>query len=117
MLYDPASLDNDEQRKVQPASRRVWKGMKLLQCCLGCRSICQTTREERYQRIFGGRVVGCPSAKSKAHERAKEELAKLEEADIFVTRFRIGSAYAKVSFAVVVYASYSCPQRLRWRSE
>ena len=109
VLYDTASLDNDEQRKVRPAARKVWKGMKLLLGLSLDLSDHQRKALSADIRRQGGEVVEFSSAKSKAHERAKEELANLEEADIFVTRFRTGSAYAKVSFAAVVCALYACP--------
>ena len=45
----------------------------------------------------GGEVVGLSLAKSAINaERTREELEKLEEADVFVTRYRTGPAYAKV---------------------
>ncbi len=101
VLYDTASLDNDEQRKVRPASRNVWKGKKLLLGLSLDLSDHQRKALAADIRRQGGEVVELSSAKSlKTHERAQEELVKLDETDIFVTRFRTGSAYAKVSFGV-----------------
>ncbi|KAM5536688.1 hypothetical protein V8D89_009615 [Ganoderma adspersum] len=95
VLYDTASFDNDEQRKVRPASRNVWKGKKLL---LGL-SLDLSDHQRRALaadiRRQGGEVVELSSSKVKTQDRAREEVAKLDDAEIFVTRFRTGSAYAK----------------------
>ncbi|TBU24360.1 hypothetical protein BD311DRAFT_702198 [Dichomitus squalens] len=96
MLYETASMSNDEQRKVRPASRNVWKGKKLL---LGLSlDLSEHQRKALYADIRrqGGEVVELSSPKSvKAADRAQEEVAKIDEADIFVTRYRTGAAYAK----------------------
>ena len=108
VLYDTASFDNEEQRKVRPASRNVWKGKKLL---LGL-SLDLSDQQRRALaadiRRQGGEVVELASSKAKTQDRAEEEVAKLSEADIFVTRFRTGPAYVKVSFTVIVCALYPC---------
>ncbi|KAI9067528.1 hypothetical protein FKP32DRAFT_1588518 [Trametes sanguinea] len=96
VLYSTASLSNEEQSKTRPAARNVWKGKRIL---LGLSL--DLSRNQRVAlsadiRRQGGEVVelllpmaGDPAA------RAREELEKLDEADIFVTRYRAGPAYAK----------------------
>ena len=100
LLYDTASLPNDEQEKLNPVSRNIWKGKRLL---LGLSlDLSDNHRKALYADIKrqGGQVVELSYSKtlSKA-ERARDELAKLDDADIFVTRYRTGAAYAKVSLS------------------
>ncbi|KAI1782100.1 hypothetical protein LXA43DRAFT_933000, partial [Ganoderma leucocontextum] len=96
VLYDTASLSNDEQRKVRPASRNVWKGKKLL---LGLSLDLSDHQRKALSADIGrqgGEVVELSSSKSsKTHDRARDELARLDGADIFVTRSRTGPAYVK----------------------
>ncbi|KAI0646001.1 hypothetical protein C8Q79DRAFT_967346 [Trametes meyenii] len=95
MLYDTSSLSNDEQSKLKPAARNIWNGKRiLLGLSLGLsaphrRAIGTDIRRQ------GGQVVELTSKLPNEAERAREELEKLEEADIYVTRYRTGPAYAK----------------------
>ena len=105
MLYETASLSNDEQKKLRPASRNVWKGKRLL---LGLTlELSDSQRKALYTdvRRQGGEVIELsPTSKPLSDaERAREELTKLDDADIFVTRFRSGAAYAKVSVFLRLY--------------
>ncbi|KAI0369629.1 hypothetical protein BV20DRAFT_967587 [Pilatotrama ljubarskyi] len=96
MLYDTASLSIDEQRKVEPAARNVWKGKRIL---LGLSlELTDSQRKALGADIKrqGGQVVSLPLPKSASTaESSRIELQKLEEADVFVTRYRSGAAYAK----------------------
>ncbi|KAI0779277.1 hypothetical protein C8Q74DRAFT_1258208 [Fomes fomentarius] len=96
MLYETASLSNEDQKKLRPASRNIWKGKRLL---LGLSlDLSDNHRRALYADIRrqGGDVVELSSSKSLSdEERARDELAKLDDADIFVTRYRTGAAYAK----------------------
>ncbi|OSD06683.1 hypothetical protein PYCCODRAFT_1382487 [Trametes coccinea BRFM310] len=96
VLYSTASLSNEEQGKTRPAARNVWKGKRIL---LGLSL--DLSRNQRVAlsadiRRQGGEVVelSLPMSADPA-ARAREELEKLDEADIFVTRYRTGPAYAK----------------------
>ncbi|RPD54429.1 hypothetical protein L226DRAFT_493972 [Lentinus tigrinus ALCF2SS1-7] len=97
MLYETASLSNEDQKKLRPASRNVWKGKRLL---LGLSlELSDSQRRALHTDIRrqGGEVIELSSrTKSLSDaERAREELSKLDDADIFVTRHRGGAAYAK----------------------
>ncbi|CDO76219.1 hypothetical protein BN946_scf184894.g8 [Trametes cinnabarina] len=96
VLYSTASMSNEEQGKTQPAARNVWKGKRIL---LGLSL--DLSRNQRIAlgadiRRQGGEVIelSLPMSADQA-EHAREELEKLDEADIFVTRYRSGPAYAK----------------------
>ncbi|KAI0355785.1 hypothetical protein OH77DRAFT_1424737 [Trametes cingulata] len=96
MLYDTASLSIDDQRQIEPAARNVWKGKRIL---LGL-SLDLTDSQRKALgadiRRQGGQVVSLSVPKSASiAERSRVELQKLEEADVFVTRYRSGAAYAK----------------------
>ncbi|TFK90623.1 hypothetical protein K466DRAFT_543199 [Polyporus arcularius HHB13444] len=96
LLYETATLSNDDQKKIRPAPRNVWKGKRLL---LGLSLELSDSQKKALHtdiRRQGGELVELSSAKYLSDaERARDELAKLDEADIFVTRFRSGAAYAK----------------------
>lgn len=109
MLYETASLSNEDQKKLRPASRNIWKGKSLL---LGLSlDLSDNHRRALYADIRrqGGDVVELSSSKSLSDaERARDELAKLDDADIFVTRYRTGAAYAKVSNSHTCFVPVSC---------
>ncbi|KAH9915024.1 uncharacterized protein BXZ73DRAFT_106335 [Epithele typhae] len=96
MLYDTASMSADDHKKMRPAEGKVWEGKRIL---LGLSldlsdrqrdALCVDIRRQ------GGIPIVLPSEKStKAAGRVQEELAKMEETDIYVTRYRTGAAYAK----------------------
>ncbi|KAI8972183.1 hypothetical protein BD414DRAFT_448733 [Trametes punicea] len=96
VLYNTASMSNEEQSKVRPATRNVWNGKRIL---LGLSL--DLSRNQRSAlaadiRRQGGEVIELSLLESADRaERAREELKKLDEADIFVTRYRTGPAYAK----------------------
>ncbi|KAI0744292.1 hypothetical protein C8Q80DRAFT_889499 [Daedaleopsis nitida] len=96
VLYDTASLSNDAQEKLEPASRNIWKGKRLL---LGVTLDLSDAHRKALNADIkrqGGQVVNMSFSKSaSAEERAREELEKLDEADVFVTRYRSGASYAK----------------------
>ncbi|KAI1792029.1 hypothetical protein LXA43DRAFT_1135764 [Ganoderma leucocontextum] len=85
--YDTASLSNHGQREVRPASRNIWKGKKLL---LGLSLILSDHQRNALSADISrqcGEVVELSSSKSsKTYDRARAELVRLDEADIFVTR-------------------------------
>ncbi|OJT11416.1 BRCT-containing protein 1 [Trametes pubescens] len=96
MLYSTSSMSNGDQRKVKAAARNVWDGKRIL---LGLSLDLSDNQRKALgadiQRQGGEFVqLALPKSASSA-ERAREELEKLEEADVFVTRFRTGPAYAK----------------------
>ena len=97
LLYDTASLSNEKQRKLQPASRNIWKRKRLL---LGLSlDLSDKHRKVLYADIKrqGGEIVKLSSSKTlNEQERLRDEVAKIEEADIFVTKYKSGAAYAKV---------------------
>ena len=109
-LYDTASLPASEQRKVKPAQRNIWNGKRLL---LGLSlDLSDPQRKALHADIRrqGGEVVELsPSNVSTPEERADEELEKLDEADIFVTRYRSGAAYAKVCSLFWPISLRDCP--------
>ncbi|KAI0630063.1 hypothetical protein C8Q77DRAFT_1063909 [Trametes polyzona] len=96
MLYNTSSLSNEEQRKLQPVARNVWNGKRIL---LGLSLDLSDSQRKALGadiRRQGGEVVEMSSSKSATvDERTREELDKLDEADVFVTRYRTGPAYAK----------------------
>ena len=98
MLYETASLSLSDQKKLKPAQRNVWNGKRLL---LGLSlDLSGQQRNALYADIRrqGGEVVELsPGAKQGSPESMADELEKLDEADIFVTRYRSGASYAKVS--------------------
>ena len=97
MLYDTASMSNEEQSKSRPAARNVWNGKRIL---LGISLDLSSNQRKALSADIarqGGKVVELKLPKSASDaERAQEELEKLDEADVFVTRYRTGAAYAKV---------------------
>ncbi|KAI0699877.1 hypothetical protein C8T65DRAFT_580765 [Cerioporus squamosus] len=96
LLYETASLSNDEQKNIRPAPRNVWKGKRLL---LGLSLELSDSQKKALHtdiRRQGGEVVELSFSRSLSKaERARDELSKLDDADIFVTRYRSGAAYAK----------------------
>ncbi|KAH9892440.1 hypothetical protein C8Q73DRAFT_698027 [Cubamyces lactineus] len=96
MLYDTASMSNEEQSKSRPASRNVWNGKRIL---LGISLDLSSNQRKALSADIerqGGKVVELRLPKSASDaKRAQEELEKLEEADVFVTRYRTGPSYAK----------------------
>ncbi|KAI0328357.1 hypothetical protein GY45DRAFT_1326498 [Cubamyces sp. BRFM 1775] len=96
MLYDTASMSNEEQSKSRPAARNVWNGKRIL---LGISLDLSSNQRKALSADIerqGGKVVELLLPKSAGEaDRAQEELEKLEEADVFVTRYRTGPAYAK----------------------
>ena len=97
MLYDTASLSIDEQKKVRVAPRNVWNGKRILLGLTLDLSDHQRKALHADIRRQGGEVVELSlGSKATREKREEEELARLDEADIFVTRYRSGAAYAKV---------------------
>lgn len=92
-------MTNDEQRKVKPAARNVWEGKRIL---LGLSLDLSENQRKALGadiRRQGGEVVELAISKSTSNvDRVREELERLEDADVFVTRYRTGAAYAKVRF-------------------
>ena len=96
-LYELASFSNDDQKKLRPAPRNVWKGKRLLLGLL--LELLDTQRKALYTDIRrqDGEVI-CIELRSKLKplsnaEHVREELSKLDDTDIFVTWFRCGAAY------------------------
>ncbi|KAI0665873.1 hypothetical protein C8Q78DRAFT_480053 [Trametes maxima] len=95
MLYDTSSLSIDEQRKLKPAARNIWNGKRiLLGLSLGLSAAHRKAIATDIRRQ-GGEVVELTSKLPSDAERIQDELVKLEEADIYITRYRTGPAYAK----------------------
>ncbi|KAI0820066.1 hypothetical protein BC628DRAFT_1399403 [Trametes gibbosa] len=96
MLYNTSSMTNEEQRKVKPAARNVWNGKRIL---LGLSLDLSDNQRKALGadiRRQGGEVVEVSTSRSISHaDRVREELEHLEEADVYVTRYRTGAAYAK----------------------
>ncbi|EMD41213.1 hypothetical protein CERSUDRAFT_89793 [Gelatoporia subvermispora B] len=96
ILYDTALASSTEYKLKRAPPRDVWKGRKiLLSASLDLNESQRDAHESDIER-GGGVVVKLELLDTgTASELSEEETRKVEDADIFVTRFRSGAAYAK----------------------
>lgn len=101
-FFDTALVQGNDLPVTRAPARNLWKGMRiLLGTSLGLSQRQREAHEEDIRRE-GGVVVDLDLTKE-GRELVEEETKKVEEADIFVTAYRSGPAFVKVS-TLCVYA-------------
>ncbi|KAF7798222.1 hypothetical protein EIP86_009439 [Pleurotus ostreatoroseus] len=87
VLYETALANSSDLPAHRPASSNIWNGRKiLLSFSLGLKKGQYDAHVADIERS-GGKVI--------RQEQEEEEVEKVEEADILITKYRSGPAYAK----------------------
>ncbi|OBZ77875.1 hypothetical protein A0H81_01582 [Grifola frondosa] len=98
LLYDTALMDDGDMPPTKAPSGNVWNGLRILLSTTLELSDSQRAAREADIIRQGGVVIGFDSPQSADTQTIRdEELKKIDEADVFVTRYRTGAAYVKVS--------------------
>ncbi|OCH87294.1 hypothetical protein OBBRIDRAFT_837516 [Obba rivulosa] len=95
-LYETALASGDEMKLRRAPIRDVWQGRKILLSTT--LELTESQRDAQESDILrgGGIALELDSVRSgSASEQVEEEVRKVEEADVFITRYRAGAAYAK----------------------
>ncbi|OBZ79401.1 BRCT-containing protein 1 [Grifola frondosa] len=96
LLYDTALMNDGDTPPTKAPSGNVWNGLRILLSTTLELSDSQRAAHEADIIRQGGVVVGFDSPQSADTQTIRdEELKKIDEADVFVTRYRTGAAYVK----------------------